>query len=154
MIEYVLTGCASFSLGSVLTWMLRHKIYRLRTANRVLHDNTKLVIVARTDLPVTVGKLASQCAHAAVSCYSRVKIEDPELAAAWEAQGQPKIVVKCNSESGLVKLAHEAHGAKLVAAIIQDAGRTQVRSGTKTVLGIGPARKEDIDKITGHLKLL
>ncbi|KAK7578158.1 hypothetical protein V9T40_010363 [Parthenolecanium corni] len=152
--EYVLTGCASFSLGSALTWMLRHKIYRLQVASRTLHDESKMVIVARTDLPLTAGKLASQCAHAAVSCYSLLKKQDPEFAESWEAHGQPKIVVRCNSESGLMKLANEAHGAKIIAAIIQDAGRTQIRAGTKTVLGIGPARKEDIDKITGHLKLL
>jgi hypothetical protein len=31
----------------------------------------------------------------------------------------------------------------------QDAGRTEVEPGTRTVLGIGPAPKADIDKITG-----
>lgn len=32
---------------------------------------------------------------------------------------------------------------------LQDAGRTEVEPGTRTVLGIGPAPKADIDKITG-----
>ena len=42
----------------------------------------------------------------------------------------------------------------LVAEVIQDAGRTQIASGSHTVLGIGPARKSVLDKVTGHLKLL
>lgn len=159
MIEYVLTGCASFSVGSTLTWLLRHKIRSLRFARRTLGknpelDTPKMVIVARIDLPISAGKLASQCSHAAVQCYSRLEKDDPELAANWEAHGQPKIVVRCSSEGALVKLANQARNAKIVAAIVQDAGRTQTTAGTKTALGLGPARTEDIDRITGHLNLL
>ena len=42
----------------------------------------------------------------------------------------------------------------LVAEVIQDAGRTQIASGSHTVLGIGPAPKSVIDRVTGSLKLL
>lgn len=37
---------------------------------------------------------------------------------------------------------------------VQDAGRTQIASGSATVLGIGPAPKSVVDSVTGHLKLL
>jgi peptidyl-tRNA hydrolase len=40
------------------------------------------------------------------------------------------------------------------AKIIHDAGRTQIASGTATVLGVGPGPRSMIDKITGGLKLL
>jgi len=42
----------------------------------------------------------------------------------------------------------------LVAEVIADAGRTQIASGSHTVLGIGPAPKSVIDRVTGTLKLL
>jgi PTH2 family peptidyl-tRNA hydrolase len=42
----------------------------------------------------------------------------------------------------------------LVAEVIADAGRTQIASGSHTVLGIGPAPKSLIDQVTGKLKLL
>ena len=34
-----------------------------------------------------------------------------------------------------------------------DAGRTQVGTGTKTVLAIGPALAAEMDELCGHLKL-
>jgi peptidyl-tRNA hydrolase, PTH2 family len=41
-----------------------------------------------------------------------------------------------------------------VAEVIADAGRTQIASGSLTVLGIGPAPKGVVDGVTGQLKLL
>jgi PTH2 family peptidyl-tRNA hydrolase len=38
--------------------------------------------------------------------------------------------------------------------LIRDAGRTQIEPNSKTVLAIGPAPAREIDRITGHLKLL
>ena len=42
----------------------------------------------------------------------------------------------------------------LCAQVIHDAGRTQIASGSATVLGVGPGPKSIIDRVTGHLKLL
>lgn len=147
-------------LGSAVTWMLRHKIYRIQVIlkmpgyGEMLSEIPKMVIVARTDLPLTTSKLASQCAHAAVSCYSLTRKTNPDFAEKYLAYGQTKIVVKCNNENALINLAQEAKKAKIISAIIEDAGRTRNQPGIKTVLGIGPARTEDIDKITKHLKLM
>ena len=38
--------------------------------------------------------------------------------------------------------------------LIEDAGHTQIKAGSKTVLGVGPAFSDLIDPITKHLKLL
>ena len=56
-------------------------------------------------------------------------------------------------EEGLKILKKQAEEIGLATVIIYDAGRTQVESGSATVLGIGPAPADIIDKITGHLKL-
>ena len=72
----------------------------------------------------------------------------------WERQGQAKVALQVKSEDELEVLQATAISLGLVAEVIADAGRTQIASGSHTVLGIGPAPKSIIDKVTGNLKLL
>ena len=71
----------------------------------------------------------------------------------WKDCGQRKVVLKVDSEQELLELMKRAKQSGLISVVIQDAGRTQVESGTRTVGGIGPARGDLIDQVTGHLKL-
>ena len=48
----------------------------------------------------------------------------------------------------------QAMSLGLVAKIIHDAGRTQIASGSATVLGVGPGPKSVVDSVTGDLRLL
>lgn len=68
--------------------------------------------------------------------------------------GQAKVALQVKSEEELEVLQAQALSLGLVAQVIHDAGRTQIASGSATVLGIGPAPKGVIDQVTGHLKLL
>ncbi len=111
----------------------------------------KQVIVARNDLGMGSGKLAAQVAHAALDAYDGA---DDDLAEQWRADGQPKIVLRADDAATLQDLHEEARRAGLPRALVRDAGRTQLEPGTLTALAIGPARAEDIDRITGHLSLL
>lgn len=54
----------------------------------------------------------------------------------------------------MLDLQAKAMSLGLCAKVIHDAGRTQIASGSATVLGIGPAPKSLIDQVTGGLKLL
>ena len=54
----------------------------------------------------------------------------------------------------LFELKEVARKQDLSTALITDAGLTEIPFGTVTVLGIGPAEVIEIDKITGHLKLV
>lgn len=72
----------------------------------------------------------------------------------WERQGQAKIALQVKSEDELQELQAKALSLGLCAEVIADAGRTQIASGSHTVLGIGPAPKSVIDAVTGDLKLL
>jgi PTH2 family peptidyl-tRNA hydrolase len=111
----------------------------------------KQVIAVRTDLKLGKGKLASQVAHASLEAYRRAA---SDVKGEWERSGAKKIVVKVSSLKELLELHKKAMDRGLPAALITDAGRTQIRSGTKTSLGIGPCEEKEADKIAGKLKLL
>ncbi|NXC05085.1 PTH2 hydrolase, partial [Orthonyx spaldingii] len=113
----------------------------------------KLVLIVRNDLKMGKGKVAAQCSHAAVSAYKQVHRRNPELLKQWEYCGQPKVVLKAPDEETLEQLLAEAKRLGLTVSLIQDAGRTQIAPGSRTVLGIGPGPADVIDKVSGHLKL-
>lgn len=62
--------------------------------------------------------------------------------------------MQVKSEDELEELQAKAISLGICAQIIHDAGRTQIASGSATVLGVGPAPKSMVDQVTGHLKLL
>jgi len=110
----------------------------------------KQAIVARTDLGMGRGKLAAQVAHASLSAYEDT---DDRTRTAWKGGGQKKVVLKADGEETLFRLADEAERLGLPNAIIRDAGHTQLDPGTVTCLAVGPAREEDVDRVTGDLSL-
>lgn len=113
----------------------------------------KMIIVVRNDLKMGKGKVAAQCSHAAVSAYKQVQRRNPELLKQWEYCGQPKVVVKAPDEDTLIDLLGHAKELGLFVSLIQDAGRTQIAPGSRTVLGIGPGPADLVDRVTGELKL-
>jgi peptidyl-tRNA hydrolase, PTH2 family len=116
---------------------------------------SKQVILVRQDLKMGAGKIAAQCAHAAVKAYKDLSSGSKSgLLKSWEASGQAKLVLKVPDEPSLLDLADRAKKRGLHVSCIRDAGRTQVEPNTLTVCAIGPGKIEDIDEITGHLKLL
>jgi len=119
-------------------------------------ENCKMVIVVRSDLPMGRGKTAAQCAHAALECCRQTFNNEKRqlMFKSWLQNGQPKIVVKIPNEEELLTLANKAQRAGLITAIIKDAGLTQIKPGTITVVGIGPGSNEVIDSLTSRLRLL
>ena len=113
----------------------------------------KLVIIVRTDLGISKGKMAAQVAHAAVNCSLKSKKSDLSNFNKWFNEGQKKVVVKVINESLLRKLQQHARDIGLTSSLVTDAGLTEVPSGTVTCLGIGPASESKIDEITGNLTL-
>lgn len=110
----------------------------------------KQVIVVRTDLGMSRGKIAVQVSHASVSAFLKA---GEECRRAWLSEGQKKVVLRVGSEAELVDLFHKVR-RKLPAVLIRDAGLTQLPPGVCTALGIGPVRDEEVDKYVNHLKLL
>ncbi|KAL2731649.1 hypothetical protein V1477_015472 [Vespula maculifrons] len=123
-------------------------------AYKELNDNQdcKLVLVVRNDLKMGKGKIVAQCAHAAVAAY-RIALKYPPILKAWENSGQVKVTVKVNNEDELRAIAKAARDVGLITNVIQDAGRTQVAPGSRTVCGVGPGPARLVNLVTGHLKL-
>ncbi|SPO05781.1 related to PTH2 - Aminoacyl-tRNA hydrolase [Cephalotrichum gorgonifer] len=125
-------------------------------------EECKLVLVVRTDLGMTKGKIAAQAGHATLACFkelSRAAQRNPNSAEArilrrWERRGQKKVAVQIKSEDELTELMGIARSLGVTAEVIADAGRTQIDPGSLTVLGVGPAPESLINQVTGHLKLL
>ncbi|KAK3859228.1 hypothetical protein Pcinc_034633 [Petrolisthes cinctipes] len=113
----------------------------------------KLVLVVRSDLKMGKGKAAAQCSHATLKAYKQLQQKSKRLLRAWEMNGQPKVVVKIDDEGSLLDLASQGREVGLTVSLIQDAGRTQVTPGSRTVLALGPGPVHLLDQITGHLKL-
>ncbi|XP_073006977.1 uncharacterized protein [Typha latifolia] len=141
-------------------------------------EELKMVLVVRQDLKMGVGKIASQCAHAATGMYAELLQSHRALLRQWEQFGQAKIILSCKNQQEMYatvaipfsppycllnifflnitrnKLKDAADRCGLPTHVVADAGRTQVLSGSRTVLAIGPGRKSDIDSVTGKLRLL
>ena len=143
----------------------------------------KQVIVMRKDLGMRKGKMIAQGAHASLAALLREMYVDDRInhepskmwvlhastlrdpVYAWLNGPFVKITVGVDSEDELFEiyekaLAWEASFSsscrlKMPCSIIQDAGRTEFGGiPTYTCAAIGPGWVEDIDEITGHLKLL
>lgn len=155
------TLVAGMLCGVVVNLLSKHIGPTVRThrglvsdlATRVTDGPAKMVLVVRTDLGMQKGKMAAQCAHAAVMCYKKALADQPKVLSSWETLGQTKVCLKVGGEDELLHLAGLAREAGLVTAVVRDAGRTQVEAGTFTVLGIGPGPASQVDVITKHLRL-
>ena len=137
-------------------------------------DEPKMVIVARKDLNMRKGKLAAQCAHAAMKIildlmnksnpnpYGLVAktkrdfaIPDVDPLNVWLNGRFTKVVVSVDSEQELLDIKAKADAAGIRTALITDAGLTEFHGiPTNTCIAVGPDYPAKIDPITGTLKLL
>jgi PTH2 family peptidyl-tRNA hydrolase len=123
----------------------------------------KKVLVVRTDLEMTKGKIAAQCCHAAVALVepvyphetpnNKLILSQAESYDLWNRNGCTKIALKTVGEQGLRDIYREAKRAGLESEYIRDAGRTQIAAGSMTVCAVF-GEVDAVNEITGKLKLL
>ncbi len=113
----------------------------------------KQVIIVRTDLGMGRGKIAAQVGHACVLGAENVRRSHPDWLDEWWG-GQEKVVVRVASLKELEGIKRGAIDLGLPWSEVTDAGHTQIAPGTITCISIGPAPEDQIDRITGDLKLL
>ncbi len=139
---------------------------------------SKQVIAMRKDLNMTKGKMVAQGAHASLCNILEMmpdyrpyrdgqipmvdgrynvtlSIESGSSLDQWLQGIFTKICVSVNSEEELMEIYDQTVAADLPVKLTIDSGLTMFAGvPTKTCLAIGPANEEEIDRITGHLKLL
>ena len=135
----------------------------------------------RKDLNMRKGKMVAQGAHASMKVILDRMTNSPNFKylqgeEQWEMDGIlnkslkieagtalhdwieglfTKICVTVDSEQELEEIYQKAIEQNVPCAMIVDAGLTEFGGvPTKTCCAIGPAWSEEVDRITGHLKLL
>jgi PTH2 family peptidyl-tRNA hydrolase len=126
-------------------------------------SEVKQVIVVRRDLSMGKGKLAAQVAHASMKFLvdnneaergDEMIIKLSPAEAMWLTGSFTKVVVGCDSEEALDALIFQAQLAEVECHPIIDAGRTEFHGvATMTCAAFGPCEAEELDKITGKLRL-
>ncbi|KPA83704.1 hypothetical protein ABB37_01958 [Leptomonas pyrrhocoris] len=174
---FLLTLVLSFLMKGCMTSWLRWPVERCRQLSSLaaVGEPVKMTLVVRKDLKMGNGKIAAQCAHAAVAVVEEIlEIKSRQVAAssdatmtldstsqlwlrwyaAWHVSGCSKVALQCPDEETLMAIAKHAKEVQLPFCVIRDAGRTQIAPGSKTVVAVGPGPKSLIDEVTGQLKLL
>ena len=147
-----------------------------------MEKNSKQVIVVRSDVNMSIGKTASQVAHASLKVFldmaKRQQMDyldsvdampllatsDKELKLSytegdaidkWLNGAFTKIVLKVDSEKELFDVYNKALVNHLPTSLIVDNGKTEFNGvPTPTCCAIGPAWNDEIDAITKDLELM
>ena len=121
------------------------------------HKNrgVKMMLCVREDLKMKKGKIGAQCSHATLGLYKKIlgKKKNEKMLEAWENNGQKKIVAKLKNEGEMNLLVSKATDANIQFYVVQDAGRTQVAAGSRTVIALIDFENK-LNTITGRLKLM
>ena len=130
--------------------------------------SSKQVIVMKKFPSLRTGKYCAQAAHAAVGAVFAIgKLDEygdnliiplyNHFVRDWVLGSFAKVCLQADTmlDQELIDLQILAKEVGLPTSLITDSGRTEFNGvPTMTALGIGPGSIEEIDKITGHLKLL
>ena len=138
-----------------------------------MKSEPKQIIVMRKDLNMRKGKMMAQASHASMKVLlDRMIKSGLHYHSGWESEwtlhlkeDEPlkiwlnglftKVVLSCDSEEELLALYKKAKDKGLLCSLITDAGLTEFNNvPTNTCIAIGPDFPENINDITGHLKLL
>ena len=112
----------------------------------------KMVILIRTDIKMSKGKVLSQVGHAVVEATIKAYTKTT-LFYKWQADGEKIVILKVPNEKTLDTIINIANRKDVHNGIVVDAGLTEVSPGTKTLGFIGPDYEQKIDKLVGQLKL-
>jgi peptidyl-tRNA hydrolase, PTH2 family len=119
---------------------------------RALYGDYMLVFIVNKSLKMSKGKIISQVAHA-ITNLSSMMYNDTKLYKSWMAN-KKDIKIYQGVLEDIEELCNKAHKNEIRYAKIHDAGRTQIPSGSNTVLIIGPALKEKCENWFSALEIL
>ena len=125
-----------------------------------------MYLIVRESLGMSIGKTAAQCAHA--SQMLQLKYNEGEmfqmanwdlpdgitnstmqLFLDWVNSSFRKVVLRADDKEW-----EKVKAAKLVHALVVDAGLTEIAAGSETVIGLWPMRKSERPAIIKKLQVL
>lgn len=118
---------------------------------------TKQVIIMRKDLNMRKGKMVAQGAHASLGVFTRgLANESQDFTKQWLESDFRKICLSVDSLDELQDIFDKATLVNDMPVImITDNGVTEFNGvSTVTCIAIGPYWSDEVDKLTGNLKLL
>lgn len=126
---------------------------------------TKQVIVMRTDLNMRKGKMVAQGSHACLAAYMRIRKFAENFPERWGHWTEPldawldnsftKICVGVDTEAELLRIHDLTLQTGIPNYLITDNGATEFNGvPTRTCLAVGPWWSDELDPITGKLRLL
>lgn len=115
----------------------------------------KMVFVVNMELKMSTGKIAAQVGHATLGLYKYLQSQQDQRAGLeiWEERGSKKVVLRGNDVRQMLDLKKKAYELHIANIMVHDAGKTEVEPGSLTVFALF-SKDEDVDKVTGNLKLL
>ena len=117
-----------------------------------LSEPQTMAFLCRSDLKLSAGKLAVQCAHAAIGSLKQAKKTHSRMVQRWQETASRKICLSVDDEEDLMYFLGLVKEASLPYSLVQDAGLTEIAPGTVTVLGVGPAPRHTMDHLFSELK--
>ena len=119
--------------------------------------NTKQILVMRKFKSLRTGKYCAQAAHASLGAFFLLQKRKDQKSVVirnnWLITSFRKITLYVETEEELADLAAKCTEFDIPFVVITDNGTTEFGEPTVTALGIGPWLDEELDKITGNLKL-
>ena len=109
-----------------------------------------IYLIVRKDLKMSKGKIGAQCGHAVENLIIRA----PKSTLIKYHQSHHTKICLESKLADILDIENWCHEQKIPCHLVIDAGRTQLKPNTPTVLGIGPVEKKLVKNITQDLKLL
>mgnify|MGYP001043592211 CR=1 FL=1 len=110
----------------------------------------KCIVLVRTDLKMTKGKIISQVSHGIIN--NSFKVNKNKLIN-WRENGEKIVTLKINNYQNMLNIYNKAINNNIISHIVIDQGLTQVDTNTPTVCVLGPDKEKKFKDITSHLKL-
>lgn len=112
-------------------------------------DDSELIqyYIVNTDLKMTAGKIAAQCAHG--SMLIALRDQQDEKFIQWKNIAMKKVVLGGSLEE--IKKIHEKIPQSI---LIIDNGLTEIEPNSETVLTLPVLSRQESRPIIGHLRLL
>lgn len=114
------------------------------------NSGLKMVLLVNKFLGMSVGKVSSQCVHAALGA---TRSSNSQVMNHWVMTGEKVVTLGVETDEQMQALIDGARALSLNVYVCHDEGRTEVEPGSRTVVAIGPHPETVIDPVTGTLKL-